>query len=103
MSSERVRGGELLYLGEYRRAVQVLTKAIELEPDDADIYINRGAAYAALAEYESAIADYNKAIELDPDNATAYNNRGLAYASQGNYELALRFQQGASGGGCQEK
>lgn len=54
-----------MYLGEYRRAVQVLTKAIELESDNAEIYINRGAAYAALADYESVIADYDKAIELD--------------------------------------
>ena len=71
MSFERARGGKLVYLGEYRQAVEVLTQAIELEPDDADIYINRGAAYAALAEYELAIADYDQAIELEPDNVTA--------------------------------
>ena len=71
MSFEGTRGGKLLYLGEYRQAVEVLTKAIELEPADAAIYVNRGAAYAALAQYGLAIADYDQAIELDPDNMTA--------------------------------
>jgi Flp pilus assembly protein TadD len=67
----------------------VYTKAIELEPDNPQNYLNRGLAYADQGDYEAAIADFDKAIELDPDNDSAYFSRGLAYLDQGSYEPAL--------------
>ena len=51
--------------------------AIELVPDLALGYNNRGFAYYALGEYEQAIQNYDKAIELIPDFALAYYNRSL--------------------------
>ena len=65
---------ELGSVGE--RAIENYNKAIELDPNDADAYNNRGLAYYYLEEYERAIEDYNKAIELNPNYA--YNNRELA-------------------------
>ena len=41
-------------------------KAIELKPDYATAYSNRGSTNADLDNYEAALADFNKAIELDP-------------------------------------
>ena len=39
-------------------------RAIELDPDLAEAYSNRGHTYHDLGDYEQAIADYNRAIEL---------------------------------------
>jgi uncharacterized membrane protein YhaH (DUF805 family)/regulator of sirC expression with transglutaminase-like and TPR domain len=64
-------------------------KAIELAPDSADAYYNRGDAYDRMGEYGKAIADYNKAIELDPNHASAYYNRGCAYGEMGAYDKAV--------------
>ncbi len=64
-------------------------KAIELAPDSADAYYNRGDAYDQMGEYGKAIADYNKAIELDPHHASAYYNRGCAYGEIGAYDKAV--------------
>ena len=43
-----------------------LKKAIDLNPQDAEAYYNRGLAYDELSNYNQAIKDYTKVIELDP-------------------------------------
>ena len=58
--------------------MQTLTKAIELNPNYAKAYYNRGIAKFDLQDYKGAIADYTKAIELNPNYAKAYYNRGIA-------------------------
>ena len=70
--------------------IEDYTKAIELNPDDAEAYHNRGAAYYDLGNLELAIKDYTKAIELDPDFARTYINRGLAYRLSGNLDKAIK-------------
>ena len=64
-------------------------KAIELNPDDAGTYGNRGNTDQVLGNYEDAIADYDKVIELRPNDPGAYNNRGNANAALGNYEASV--------------
>ena len=70
-------------------ALDNYTEAIELTPDDAETYFNRGTAYEILEQYDSALNDYTKAIELKPKYVEAYSNRGLAYQHLGRHELAL--------------
>jgi tetratricopeptide (TPR) repeat protein len=77
-------------LNQYGRAIKDYDKAIKLNPDDAEAYNNRGAAYADLNQYEQAIEDYDKAIKLNPDDAEAYGNRGIAYSKIGRYEESAR-------------
>ena len=74
---------------DYEKAIRDYTKASLLNPDDTDIYNNRGNAYYRLKQYEQAIADYDKAIELDPQSAITYNNRGVTYDSLKQYEQAI--------------
>ena len=63
----------------YEKAIADYTKAIELRPDYASAYYNRGKVFLGLKNYEKAIADYTKAIELRPDDASAYDNRGKVF------------------------
>ena len=71
--------------GNYEKAIEYFTKAIELKPDYAEAYFNRGLAhfktgsYYNKEPYEKAIQDFTKAIELKPDFADAYYHRSLAY------------------------
>ena len=62
--------------------------AIELNPQDAAAYFNRGVAYQDSGEHKKAIEDYSKAIELDPEDADAYKIRGEAYAELGQQDAA---------------
>ncbi len=70
-------------------AINQFSKTIELKPDYADAYYNRGGCYAKKGEYDKAIADYNEAINLKPDYAATYNNRGGCYAEKGEYDKAI--------------
>gem|GEM_PF-6358337 len=81
--------GKALMSGEYAEAVTGYTKAIELNPDFADAYCNRGGVYAAQGNHDQAIADFTKAIEFIPDFAPAYVNRGNSYNARGDFDLAI--------------
>ena len=54
-----------VFLKDYSGAIDDYNKAIELYPNYAIAYYNRGGAKYDLKDYAGAIADYNKAIELD--------------------------------------
>ena len=76
--------------GEYNKAMERFSRAIELNPQLSVAYNNRGSAYAKKGEYDRAIQDYDRAIELDPSDADAYYNRGLAYMYIGDHDRAIR-------------
>lgn len=55
-----------------------LDKAIDLSPNNAYLYYNRGNVYAGRGDYYLAIEDFTKALSIDPDLAEAFYNRGIA-------------------------
>ena len=71
------------------KAIEHYTKAIELKPDYAEAYNNRGNAYLDMNKLDQAVQDYNKAIELEPDLAKAYINRSIAYPRKDDRDRAL--------------
>jgi len=66
-------------IGEPEKAVELISKAITINPKIAFAYNNRGNAFRDLRQLDLALADYNQAIELKPDYAEAYYNRGDVY------------------------
>lgn len=75
--------------GFYDKAIADYTRAIEINPGDADAYFGRGQVYYEQGHYDRAVVDYTKSIELNPEDADAYYNRGLAYAHQQIYDKAI--------------
>jgi tetratricopeptide (TPR) repeat protein len=71
------------------RAVADYTSAIELNPQYAKAYNNRGNAHASLGDEEQAIGDYSSALELDATLSHAHFNRGLLLSRMGEYEKAI--------------
>ena len=84
------QGVEKYKAGNYRGAIAAWSKAIEINPRDADAYYNRGIAKRKLNDYQGAIVDYNKAIEINPQDAYAYLNRGIARELVDDLEGACR-------------
>jgi hypothetical protein len=68
-----------------------LTREIEVDPNNARIYVQRGDAFTDKGEGEGkqAIADYGRAIERDPTFFDAYYNRGVAYARKRDRDSAI--------------
>lgn len=52
----------------FPEAIDAITKAIEIQPDSADLYNRRGMLYYGTANKEKAVADFKKAAELGPDD-----------------------------------
>lgn len=48
---------------------------IEIDPDNANAYFNRGCCYDSVGELDLAISDYSVALELDMRNG-GNNNAG---------------------------
>ena len=82
------RGTAYSTIGKYDRAIEDLTKAIELRPNDPGAYYNRGGTYNDKKMYELAITDLNKAIKLSPDDASLHIARGVAHIGKHAYECA---------------
>jgi tetratricopeptide (TPR) repeat protein len=64
--------------GNAGQAEVLLSVAVAIEPDNADIRIDRSFAYAALGRYEEAIGDLDRALVLAPNRADAYAYRASA-------------------------
>ena len=84
------RGNVLLLLGKMGEAIEIYSKAIELNPHHAFAYNNRGTVHHRNHEVNKALEDYGKAIQLKNDYAEAYYNRGTVYDENGKIDLALK-------------
>ena len=73
----------------YDEAINELTHAIEICPEYAELYFNRGTAYCWIEEYEKAIADFCTTISLNENYHEAYNGRGCAYSGMNQYNEAI--------------
>ncbi|PKK83826.1 MAG: hypothetical protein CVT49_06725 [candidate division Zixibacteria bacterium HGW-Zixibacteria-1] len=61
--------GWVLYkMGEYKKALNTLLRAYQLEANDPVVTEHLGDAYAALGDMENAHIYWKKALELNPDN-----------------------------------
>ena len=68
----------VLKVGEYERAVEDYTQALQVDPHNSYAYYNRGITRDRSGDYEGAIADFTQAIGLDPANADFFHNRGFS-------------------------
>lgn len=65
-------------------ALADFNRAISLDPESGEAYVNRGAALVLMAEYDEAILSLTRGIELASDELhKAYFNRAIAYEELG--------------------
>ena len=76
-------------LVEYERAFADLNQAVQLAPDLAAAYNDRGYIFMQWQDYPRAEADFERALEADPDYAPAFSNLAVAYMVQGEYVEAI--------------
>ena len=81
-------------LDEINSQIKTLSKAIQSDPNNWEIYHYRGRAYYrrgndsnSSEDYSLAIEDYTKALGMNPDNWEIYQDRGKAYYYRG-YDLS---------------
>lgn len=79
-----------VYLGYYTKAIEEYSEAINSDPNNAELYYNRGIAKENMGDYEGAIKDYSMATNLKPDLYDAYYNRGYCKTELKDYEGAIQ-------------
>jgi tetratricopeptide (TPR) repeat protein len=65
-------------LGKYEEAIQCFDKAIELDPNYAIAWSNKGNALDELGMHNEAIQAFDEAIRIEPNYALAWSNKGIA-------------------------
>ncbi|MDE0401037.1 MAG: tetratricopeptide repeat protein [Candidatus Poribacteria bacterium] len=100
---DRIRAYAKYTLDQHKEAMADFDSIIQLNPEDADAYIDRawvkiklgesekthGRAEKAQHLYKAAIEDYTQAIRINPKFADAYNNRGVVRLELDDFEGAL--------------
>jgi len=74
------RGSASASRRDYEHAIADLTKAIELDPTQADFFYQRGTAYGADNQPDKALEDLSQAIKLKPDDLPALLARAELHA-----------------------
>lgn len=62
----------------YEEAVELYSKAIEIDPKDPVFYSNRATSLFELEKFDDCILDCDKCIELNPQFVKAYFRKALA-------------------------
>lgn len=82
-------GNNSYFSKNFQQAISAYNRALEINPNYADAYNNRGNAYAQLHQFQSALQDLQKAATLNNADSRIYNNLGNIYLLQKNYNAAV--------------
>lgn len=83
------RGKLLLSKGQLQDALQQYHQAVELDPNDYQIYFRRATVLLASGKMNSALPDLHKVVELKPDFISGRIQRGNILFKQGKLDDAL--------------
>lgn len=102
MSSLLDQGIEAFEAKQYYSAIDLFTRFIEIEPEEAEAYTWRGFCQLPIHDYSAAdddrsrirdyllaVKDCDRAIEIDPTVRFFYTIRGIIHSSLGNYSGAI--------------
>jgi len=89
------RGVELMKQDESEQAFLHLRKALELQPEDSDLWSNLGSLYSRFGHFYEAEQSYRQALQLKAGNLVAISNLERLYRRDGRVELANHYAQRA--------
>ncbi|MEJ7849653.1 MAG: tetratricopeptide repeat protein [Pyrinomonadaceae bacterium] len=77
--------------------IRMTSEVIELDPNNAEAYEDRGEAYHAMGKSDLALADFNKSLQIDPETgASAYRLRAEIYIARNQNDLAAADYRAAA-------
>jgi tetratricopeptide (TPR) repeat protein len=74
----------------FKQAEELLEKAVAVNPELDEAYLQLGIVHFARGDFEQAIRDYKKAIEVNPSLGEAHRQLGQAYQRIGDKPKAQR-------------
>ena len=89
--SLNISADRLYDAGDIDAAVKEFKKALQLDPDDANIHNSLGVCYGVSGNLEKALKEFTTAIDLDPGEPLSLYNAGLVSKMAGNHKDALDY------------
>ena len=74
---------------EFNESLKYLDQAINLKPDNADVWNDKGTVFLMMKNHQKAIYCFDEALKHKPTYAVAYSNRGLALKYLERYDEAI--------------
>jgi tetratricopeptide (TPR) repeat protein len=101
--SQLIRDGRRLYKeGRLEDATAKMSQALQRDPNQASVYLERGITYLGRNDYVRALADFDEAIRRDPNFGQAYLMRSISYAAIGAQSKAEEDRERAAAFGVRE-
>jgi len=66
----------------FQQALNDINKAVEMNPDDADYWVEKGSVHLRVNQLDEAIVAFNKALSINDQYAAAYRLLGYCQAIQ---------------------
>jgi tetratricopeptide (TPR) repeat protein len=74
----------------YLQSIKLYSKLIRYNPNDDQLFYNRGCAYFDISQYDSSLEDVNQAIAKNKSNYEYYSLRGNILLKKGIYDAAAK-------------
>jgi tetratricopeptide (TPR) repeat protein len=84
-------GAALRQLGRLEEALQVFDRAVQLRPDDGEMWMNLGKALVDVNRQADALLTFQHVLKLNPDHWDAANRAGILLHGLGRVEEALSY------------
>ena len=75
----------------YKQALEDINQAVEMEPNDAVFWMEKGSVHIRVGQLDEAEAPLQKAIELDASLAPAYRMMGYVLAQKKKTKEAFTY------------
>ncbi|CCG82906.1 putative Heat shock protein [Taphrina deformans PYCC 5710] len=85
----KAQGNTAFAAKDFPTAIDLFTKAIEVDASNHVLYSNRSACHASLKHFDQAVKDADKCIELKGDWAKGYSRKGAAMHGLGDLQGAV--------------
>ncbi len=69
-------------------SIEEITLQIQQVPNNAELYLKRGALHRINSHWDLALADFDRVVELDPDHETVDFHRGRLLLEAGQFQPA---------------
>lgn len=83
------QGDACFFENRYEDAIAAYNLALQIQPDLADTWNNRGVVLTRMQRYPEAIASYEQATKIRPNYPDAWNNRGVVLLELQKYQEAI--------------
>ena len=82
-------GNSYLELEQYEQAIEAQKKALEINPDYYQSWVNLGVVYRNMGDLDQAEASYNQALAIEPDYAELHASLGVLHIVRDEPEQAV--------------